>query len=68
MHRRTTTWGAILGAALWLVSPGARADLASYIARPESQYHWEKASETQEGFITVTDLKLRSQEIGRAHV
>ena len=61
MHRRTTTWGAILGAALWLVSGGARADLASYIARPESQYHWEKASETQEGFITVTDLKLRSQ-------
>ena len=31
------------------------------VARPEPQYQWEKGSETQEGFVTVTDLKLRSQ-------
>lgn len=51
----------ILTAGLWATGTAALADLAGYIARPEPQYHWEKVSETQEGFITVTDLKLRSQ-------
>jgi PhoPQ-activated pathogenicity-related protein len=53
----------VLSVAVLLGAVTARtsADLASYIARPEPQYHWEKVSETQEGFVTVTDLKLRSQ-------
>jgi PhoPQ-activated pathogenicity-related protein len=59
--QRRIIWTAVLAAAMWARLPGAFADLASYIARPEPQYHWEKSTETQQGFITVTDLKLRSQ-------
>src|SRR5947209_3244945 len=51
----------VLAMAVMATAAGASADLAGYIARPEPQYHWQKASETQEGFVTVTDLKLRSQ-------
>ena len=54
-------WLLALSSGLGTVKLPAFADLASYIARPEPQYHWEKVSETQEGFIQVTDLKLRSQ-------
>jgi PhoPQ-activated pathogenicity-related protein len=50
-----------LATAIAAAATGASADLAGYIARPEPQYHWQKVSETQEGFVTVTDLKLRSQ-------
>lgn len=52
---------ALLALALAGLASRSSADMASYIARPEPQYHWEKASETQQGFLTVTDLKLRSQ-------
>jgi PhoPQ-activated pathogenicity-related protein len=58
---RKLIWQSLLGIALAGITPGARADLAGYIARTEPQYHWEKTSDTQMGFITVTDLKLRSQ-------
>jgi PhoPQ-activated pathogenicity-related protein len=54
-------WLLALSSCLTFVGTSARADLASYIARPEPEYHWEKVSETQQGFIQQTDLKLRSQ-------
>jgi PhoPQ-activated pathogenicity-related protein len=56
-------WGLspVLALALGFFGPAAEGSLAKYIARPEPTYHWEKSSETQEGFVTVTDLKLRSQ-------
>src|SRR4051795_6367590 len=54
-------WFAVASAALCAAAPGVHADLAHYVARPEPQYRWEKGTDTQEGFVTVTDLKLRSQ-------
>jgi PhoPQ-activated pathogenicity-related protein len=54
-------WTTVLTVGLGTLTPRVFADLAGYIVRPEPQYHWEKASETQQGFVTVTDLKLRSQ-------
>src|SRR5260370_12954452 len=59
LMQRRIIWTAFLAAAIWARSPGAFADLASYIARPEPQFHWEKSTETQQRFITVTDFKLR---------
>ena len=43
------------------VATTAFADLASYIARPEPQYHWEKSSETQEGFIRRPERIVEAQ-------
>jgi PhoPQ-activated pathogenicity-related protein len=55
------SWLAAAYMAVCAAAPGAQADLAQYIARPEPGYHWDKGTETQQGFVTVTDLKLRSQ-------
>jgi PhoPQ-activated pathogenicity-related protein len=61
MMQNRWSWVSVLGVALWAVASAASGDLASYIARAEPEYRWEKTSETAEGLVTVTDLKLRSQ-------
>lgn len=40
---------------------GVRADLDSYLRRPEPAYHWEKQGETQVDGGTIYDLHLVSQ-------
>jgi PhoPQ-activated pathogenicity-related protein len=55
------SWPLVLGASVCIVAPGSAASLARQLSQPEPQYKWEKGTETQQGFVTVTDLKLRSQ-------
>jgi PhoPQ-activated pathogenicity-related protein len=55
---KTVPW--LLLAMQTLCSP-VRADLASYIARPEPEYRWSKESVTPAGVVEITDVNLRSQ-------
>src|SRR5688500_20318408 len=54
-------WPLVLGAGVCIAAPGIAASLARHLSQPEAQYKWEKGTETQVGFVTVTDLKMRSQ-------
>jgi PhoPQ-activated pathogenicity-related protein len=55
------SWPLVVGAGVCIGAPGSAASLARHLSQPEAQYKWEKGTETQQGFVTVTDLKLRSQ-------
>lgn len=52
---------AVIGLAC-LLSGSSRADLKSFMARPEPTYHWEKIGEQKIEGVTVYDLKMISQE------
>jgi len=51
----------LIVAAIGCACAPARADLLSYVARPEPEFRWEKKSETPLGELKVTDLYLCSQ-------
>jgi PhoPQ-activated pathogenicity-related protein len=61
MRGRAWRWGLTAALISLAVAGTGRANLSGYVARPEGDYRWEKVTETAEGGVTISELRLHAQ-------